>query len=87
MIFPNYVARMDCLVQIPNGLGALSGLAQLALYTFYRNATPRDLEEIQDVEADEKGQTMKPVPNSVYIQMEKNGDLSLNKQSGPLSKP
>lgn len=71
---------LDSVYQIPNGLGALSGVAQLCLYAFYKNATPRELED-QQTDADEKGTPMKPVSHSVYVQMEKNGELQGAKQS------
>lgn len=57
-----FFGGIDIFIAIPNGLGALSGIAQLALYAFYRNATPRD--------EDEKDGPTKPTNNS--IEMEKN---------------
>lgn len=62
---------MSC-IQIPNGLGALSGVAQLSLYAFYRNATPRP-----DIDTNEKGNPVKTAdPNSIYVEMpEKNSAL------------
>ncbi len=34
---------MDGKLQVPNGYGALSGIAQLVLYAIYKNATPLSL--------------------------------------------
>jgi hypothetical protein len=34
---------VDGKLQVPNGYGALSGIAQLVLYAIYRNATPLSL--------------------------------------------
>ncbi|KAG0575878.1 hypothetical protein M758_5G036700 [Ceratodon purpureus] len=80
-----FIGGIDIFIVIPNGLGALSGVLQLALYAFYRNSTPRD-QAIQDDTTVEKSLPMKTIPSSAYDQMEK-GDLALNKQSDPLPKP
>lgn len=64
--------------QIPNGLGALSGVAQLSLYAFYRNATPvvRDRDDV------EKAKHMKPNTDSVYVQMGQNGHPPQSEANG-----
>jgi len=41
--------------QIPNGLGVVAATAQLSLYAYYKNATPRD-------DIDENGNPIKPNP-------------------------
>jgi solute carrier family 50 protein (sugar transporter) len=71
-----FIGGVDIFIAIPNGLGALSGVAQLALYAFYRNATPRP-----DMETDEKGHPVKP-SNSVFVEMEKHGALPKHEANG-----
>ncbi|XP_024377763.1 bidirectional sugar transporter SWEET4 [Physcomitrium patens] len=71
-----FIGGVDIYIAIPNGLGAASGIAQLALYAFYRNATPRD--------GDEKGNPTKATNNNfASIELEKNG---AQKQSSHVSK-
>ncbi|KAG0572328.1 hypothetical protein KC19_VG085400 [Ceratodon purpureus] len=63
--------QTDIFIAIPNGLGALSGVCQLALYAFYRNATP--------IRPGDKGDIVKSVnrlnANSVFLELEKTGSL------------
>ncbi|KAJ7564445.1 hypothetical protein O6H91_02G017800 [Diphasiastrum complanatum] len=54
---------------IPNGLGCLSGAAQLALYVFYRNSTPVTA-SLESLSGDKP---LKPVHN-VYLQIDKSNE-------------
>jgi hypothetical protein len=50
--------------QIPNGLGALSGMAQLLLFFIYRNAPPV---VAQQLELNEAGTPPETLPPSIHI--------------------
>ncbi|XP_024367363.1 bidirectional sugar transporter SWEET4 [Physcomitrium patens] len=73
-----FIGGLDIFIAIPNGLGALSGVAQLSLYAFYRNATPvvRDRDDV------EKAKHMKPNTDSVYVQMGQNGHPPQSEANG-----
>ncbi len=57
--------------QVPNGLGALSGIVQLVLYAMYKNATPVKsvvkLQELDAVGADVKDPDMKPSKQVTHL--------------------
>lgn len=38
-----FIGKVDIFITVPNGYGALSGIAQLVLYAIYKNATPLSL--------------------------------------------
>ncbi len=57
--------------QVPNGLGALSGIVQLVLYAMYKNATPVKSvviqQELDAVGADVKDPDMKPSKQVTHL--------------------
>ncbi|XP_024398476.1 bidirectional sugar transporter SWEET4 isoform X2 [Physcomitrium patens] len=73
------IGHLDIFIAIPNCLGALSGVAQLSLYAYFRPATPtvRDRNE-------EKGNSMKWVSSSVSILVEQNDHPPLNQPCGSI---
>ncbi|CAK9257244.1 unnamed protein product [Sphagnum jensenii] len=59
-----FVGHIDIFIMIPNGLGALSGMAQLLLFFIYRNAPPV---VAQQLELNEAGTPPETLPPSIHI--------------------
>ncbi|KAH8944717.1 hypothetical protein BDL97_13G127300 [Sphagnum fallax] len=56
-----FVGGLDIFIAIPNGIGALLGLAQLALYAFYKNATPARMERAGKADESKLGTGMEAI--------------------------